>query len=47
MIRDFLWVIGIGLVAVGIGLMHVPSALIFAGLCCGAAAHFGRARGRQ
>ena len=41
MIRDLVWLLGIGLVATGIGLMHVPTALIFLGLCCGVIAHFG------
>jgi hypothetical protein len=41
MIRDIVWILGFALVAAGIGLMHVPTALIFLGLCCGAIAHFG------
>lgn len=44
MIRDIVRLLGIGLVAAGIGLMHVPTALIFLGLCCGVIAYFGRGK---
>lgn len=42
MIRDLVWLLSIGLVAAGIGMMHIPTALIFLGLCCGVIAYFGR-----
>jgi hypothetical protein len=42
MIRDLVWLLSIALIATGIGLMHVPSTLIFLGLCCGLIAYFGR-----
>jgi len=42
MIRDLVWVLSIALVTTGIALMHIPSALIFLGLCCGVIAYFGR-----
>ena len=42
MIRDIIWLIGIALVTAGIALMHIPTALIFLGLCCGVIAYFGR-----
>jgi hypothetical protein len=42
MIRDLVWLLSIALVAAGIGLMHIPTALIFVGLCCGVIAYFGR-----
>jgi hypothetical protein len=44
MIRDLVWLLGIALIATGIGLMHIPSALIFLGICCGVIAYFGRGR---
>jgi hypothetical protein len=42
MIRDLLWIFSIALIAAGIGWMHIPSALVFLGLCCGVIAYFGR-----
>jgi hypothetical protein len=41
MIRDSIWVLSIVFIAAGIGLMHIPTALIFLGLCCGVIAYFG------
>ncbi len=42
MIRDLVWLLSIALVTAGIALMHIPTALIFLGLCCGVIAYFGR-----
>lgn len=42
MIRDLVWLLSIALVTAGITLMHIPTALIFLGLCCGVIAYFGR-----
>jgi hypothetical protein len=42
MIRDLVWLLSIALVTAGIALMHIPTALIFLGLCCGLIAYFGR-----
>jgi uncharacterized membrane protein len=42
MIRDLIWLFSISLVTAGIALMHIPTALIFLGLCCGVIAYFGR-----
>jgi hypothetical protein len=42
MIRDLLWLLSIALITAGIALMHIPTALIFLGLCCGVIAYFGR-----
>jgi len=42
MIRDLIWLLSIALVTAGIALMHIPTALIFLGLCCGVIAYFGR-----
>jgi hypothetical protein len=41
MIWDLVWLLSIGLIATGIALMHIPSALIFLGICCGMIAYFG------
>jgi hypothetical protein len=41
MIWDFVWLLSIALITAGIGMMHIPTALIFLGLCCGVIAHFG------
>jgi hypothetical protein len=40
MIRDLIWLLSIAFIAAGIGLMHIPTALIFLGLCCGVIAYF-------
>lgn len=42
MIRDLVWLLSIALVTAGIAMMHIPTAMIFLGLCCGVIAHFGR-----
>jgi hypothetical protein len=42
MIRDLIWILSIALIATGIALMHIPTALIFLGLCFGVIAYFGR-----
>ena len=42
MMRDLIWILSIALIVTGIGLMHIPTALIFLGLCCGMIAYFGR-----
>ncbi len=42
MIRDLVWLLSIALVTAGIGMMHIPTALIFLGFCCGVIAYFGR-----
>jgi uncharacterized membrane protein len=42
MIRDLVWLLSIALIAAGIAMMHIPSALIFLGLCLGVIAYFGR-----
>jgi hypothetical protein len=42
MIRDLVWLLSIALVTAGIALMHIPTALIFLGICCGVIAYFGR-----
>ncbi len=42
MIRDLIWLLSISLIAAGIALMHIPTALIFLGICCGVIAYFGR-----
>jgi hypothetical protein len=41
MIWDFVWLLCIALITTGIGLMHIPSALIFLGIFCGVIAYFG------
>jgi hypothetical protein len=41
MIWDFVWLLSIALITTGIGLMHIPTALIFLGLCGGVIAYFG------
>jgi len=42
MIRDLIWILSIASIVAGIALMHIPTALIFLGLCCGVIAYFGR-----
>ncbi len=42
MIRDIVWILSIALITAGIALMHIPTAMIFLGLCCGVIAYFGR-----
>jgi hypothetical protein len=41
MIWDIVWLLSIALIVAGIALMHIPTALIFLGLCCGVIAYFG------
>jgi|WetSurMetagenome_2_1015567.scaffolds.fasta_scaffold806522_2 hypothetical protein len=42
MIRDLVWLLSITLITAGIALMHIPTALIFVGICCAVIAYFGR-----
>lgn len=39
---DLLWLSSLASITTGIALMHVPSALIFLGICLGVIAYFGR-----
>lgn len=43
-LRDLLWLAALGSTAAGIAMMYVPAALIFVGLCFGAAAYSSRPR---
>jgi len=43
-LRDLVWLAAIGSTAAGIGMIYVPAALIFLGLCLGAAAYWSHPR---